>query len=333
MTDVELAIRLTADASDASKAMDEVGDSAKAMASEVDHAGDKAADATSKLTGVADGADAVDTKMGGATASLGALSGGLEAAGFEGAAGALGTLGTATDFAAGAGQGLALVLETEKAQLLLAKAASIGKTVADKAMAAGSKAAAAGQWLLNAALTANPLGAVVVLIVALIAGLVLAYKKSDEFRAIVDKAMGVAKAAIKTVVDVAQDVWDIIKKVAEKVPDMSGAFSLAGTLIGGYINLFLAPLKLVKEAVEWIIDHLKDIKLPSIDVNPFNGRTSSGSGSLGLPGGLPPKGPSDLYPRGININLPGAVLVGSEAEVARYIDRVLGDRLRRLALT
>lgn len=49
------------------------------------------------------------------------------------------------------------------------------------------------QWLLNAALTANPIGIVVVAIAALAAGVVLAYKKSETFRNAVNAAWEVLK--------------------------------------------------------------------------------------------------------------------------------------------
>jgi len=48
-----------------------------------------------------------------------------------------------------------------------------------------TKAAAIGQWLLNAAMTANPIGLIVVGIAALIAGVVLAWKKFAGFRAVI----------------------------------------------------------------------------------------------------------------------------------------------------
>lgn len=55
------------------------------------------------------------------------------------------------------------------------------------------------QWLLNIALTANPIGIVVALIGALIAGIVVAWKKSDKFRAVL-KAL-----------------WASIKQVGENI--------------------------------------------------------------------------------------------------------------------
>lgn len=55
------------------------------------------------------------------------------------------------------------------------------------------------QWLLNSALFANPIGLVILAIVALVAIFVVAYKKSETFRRIVDKAfsavLGAARAA------------------------------------------------------------------------------------------------------------------------------------------
>ena len=55
----------------------------------------------------------------------------------------------------------------------------------------------AAQWLLNAALDANPIGLVVLALTALGAGLVLAYKKSETFRDIVDGALGVVKGTVE----------------------------------------------------------------------------------------------------------------------------------------
>lgn len=69
-----------------------------------------------------------------------------------------------------------------------------------KLITSATKAYAAVQWLLNAALTANPIGIVIVALVALGAGLVLAYKKSETFRKIVNAAFAGVKAAASAVV-------------------------------------------------------------------------------------------------------------------------------------
>lgn len=64
-----------------------------------------------------------------------------------------------------------------------------------------TKAAAAGQWLLNAAMTANPIGLVVVAIAALVGGLILAYKHSETFRNIVNAAFSAVMSVVKPVID------------------------------------------------------------------------------------------------------------------------------------
>lgn len=86
---------------------------------------------------------------------------------------------------------------------------TIAARVAAVATSVATKAWAAGQWLLNAALTANPIGLIVLAIVALVAGLVLAYKKSDTFRAIVDGALRAVGAAATWLWDNAlKPLWD-----------------------------------------------------------------------------------------------------------------------------
>lgn len=68
-------------------------------------------------------------------------------------------------------------------------------TTAQTIASGASKVWAAGQWLLNAALTANPIGLLVVGIAALIAGLVLAWNKSETFRNVVTGVWEAVKGA------------------------------------------------------------------------------------------------------------------------------------------
>lgn len=273
--DVDLAIRLTADASDASAAADQVGDSFAAMATEVDNAAGKADVAASRLDGVATSADNVDSKMGAAAGSLGALSGGLEAAGFPGAAAGLQGIATAADAASGAGGILNLVLESQAIANAKAKAAAVASAVATKAQAAASKVAAAGQWLLNAALAANPVGLVVIAIAALVAGVILAYQKSETFRTIVDKAFGAAKTAVDGVVTVIGKIVGKVDDVITKVPGLTAPFQTAAGFIGTALDKVTGPLQAAWDLIQNIIDGLG--KIPG---NPF-GRTADGGGLSG----------------------------------------------------
>ena len=95
--------------------------------------------------------------------------------------------------------------------------------VAQKAaMVAGRVATGAytaAQWLLNAALNANPIGLIVAAIAALVAALVLAYNKSETFRNVINAAWSGIQSAVGTVVGwfqsyvlpVFKAIWEGIK--------------------------------------------------------------------------------------------------------------------------
>lgn len=75
---------------------------------------------------------------------------------------------------------------------------------ATKLVTAATKVWTAIQWAMNSALLANPIGAVIVGIAALVAGVVIAYKKSDTFRGTVDKLWAAIKVAAGWVADITQ---------------------------------------------------------------------------------------------------------------------------------
>ena len=102
-------------------------------------------------------------------------------------------------------------------------AAIIASAVAQKAVALASKTWTVAQWALNVALSANPVGIVIMAIAALVAIVVLAYKKSDTFRAICDKVWGVVKKlagiikdalvkAFNWVIEKIKIAWEWLKK-------------------------------------------------------------------------------------------------------------------------
>jgi phage-related protein len=82
----------------------------------------------------------------------------------------------------------------------------IAQAAAQRVAAAATKVWAAAQWLWNAAMTANPIGLIIVGIVALGAALVLAYKKSETFRNIVNAAFNGIKVAVAV-------AWNFIKPI------------------------------------------------------------------------------------------------------------------------
>jgi len=96
-------------------------------------------------------------------------------------------------------------------------------------VAASTKIWAAGQWLLNAALTANPIGIVIVAIAALAAALVIAWKRSSTFRAIVKGAFDGIKSA-------ASGMWKGVKSVLGFLVDKY--LSVMGALVNGAAKAF-----------------------------------------------------------------------------------------------
>lgn len=325
MNDVELAIRMTGDASDASRAMDEAGSSAKAMASEVDAASHKVDDAGGRMAGAAEGADQLGSSSSQAAGGLGDLGGAI-----SGIPGPVGAMGSSMEAAAplvmgvtGAADLLNLALESNVVLTAKAKAAAVAKAVTDKVVTASTKAWAAGQWLLNAALSANPIGIVIVAIAALVAGIVLAYNKSTTFRNVVQATMRAAQTAIGWVVDKLGDVLGPIKAVADKVPSISTVFHTMGTLVQGYIDLWLTPLNKAVDAVQWLIDHAGKVggalsHIPGL-------RTSSTSSAPTPTGGsdFPLGGPTNVY----HITVTGALDADGTADT---IERLL--RRRGIAL-
>ena len=104
------------------------------------------------------------------------------------ALGAVGILG-GLSLAIGATSFVVGQLTTAYRVLRIAKlkdvAATLIKTGVEKAAAIGTGIMTAAQWALNVAMTANPIGIVIVAIGALIGGLALAYAKSEKFRNVV----------------------------------------------------------------------------------------------------------------------------------------------------
>lgn len=109
---------------------------------------------------------------------------------------------------------------------------------------ANQKRQAAGQWALNAAMLANPVVLVVAAIVALIAIIVIAYKKSDTFRKIVDTAF----AAIKRAVSVAMAVVVAVLKTAFKIMATLFKFTPLGLLMT-HFREFKALMKVVADFI------------------------------------------------------------------------------------
>jgi len=139
-------------------------------------------------------------------------------------------------------------LARQAAAWVAAKAATIAHSVA-------TKAAAAAQWLLNAAMSANPIGLIVLAIAALVGVFIVLWKKCDWFR---NFWIGVWEH-IKVV---AAAVWPVIKAVGEKIvaalqwawdkvsAGISWFWDWAGPWIKEHVALWWEAIKII---ADWIV--------------------------------------------------------------------------------
>lgn len=93
------------------------------------------------------------------------------------------------------------------------------------AVSAATKVAAAAQWILNAAMAANPIGLIVIAIIALVAAFVLAWRHSQTFRRIVTGAFDAVMQAGASAFNWIKDHWKLILAI------LTGPIGIAVLLI------------------------------------------------------------------------------------------------------
>lgn len=306
---VELAIQITSDATDAAADFDRAGAAALDMGNDIERAANQAETATRGLGNAADAADNLASKSSQLTGGLGALSSGFELVGAEKYAGQLQAAAMATDFFSGVGDIANLVMQSTILTTAKAKAAALASAAATGVQTAATTAMTAAQAAFNAVMALNPIALVVIAVVALVAALVLAYKKSETFRRIVDAAFRAVQAAaafafnwikdnwrliltiitgpIGLAVALVTKYWDQIKNGAQRVLDfirnvfgnIKGAIDRAldgvGDIIGAAFDLALAPIQAVIDAIQRVIDLIQSIPTPNLDFLPGVGRAST----------------------------------------------------------
>jgi hypothetical protein len=128
---------------------------------------------------------------------------------------------------------------SQNTEIVIALAAAIGglsaaivvANFAMKAWAAAQAIATAAQWAFNAALTANPIGLVVVAVAALVAGLVLLYRRFETVRNIVKALLAPLKAAADAVGWLAKKLGIVGDEIQENfTPSVDEARKQAGDM-------------------------------------------------------------------------------------------------------
>lgn len=123
----------------------------------------------------------------------------------------------------------------------IAKGLSTAGTIAQTA---ATKAAAAGQWLLNAAMNANPIGFVIALIVALVAAFVILWNKSEGFRNFWINLWEKVKSVVSTVVDWIKENWQTM--LLFLVNPLAGIFKYCYEHFEGFRNTVNTVIEAVK---------------------------------------------------------------------------------------
>lgn len=133
------------------------------------------------------------------------------------------------------------------AAILIANVALKAYAAAQKVITVATKAWAAVQWLLNAAMTANPIGLIIAGVVAFIAVIVLLWNKCDGFREFILKMWDAIKKATdavwKAIQSVVASVWNAVKAIVRGVVNA----------ITVYIRTYLAIVRTVFNTIKAVV--------------------------------------------------------------------------------
>jgi TP901 family phage tail tape measure protein len=151
-----------------------------------------------------------------------------------------------------------LATQGQTAALATLKAGTIAYNIVSKAFAIGTKIATAAQWLFNAALTANPIGLVIVAIAALIAIIVILAKNWDRVTAAVKNNSEKVLTSISIFTGPFGFIISIVKELFDNWHRVTEAFESGGILgaikkIGAVLlSGILAPVQGLLEILSYI---------------------------------------------------------------------------------
>lgn len=140
---------------------------------------------------------------------------------------------------------IAPLLATVTGGMVAYSAATKIASVITAIQAAGTTAATGATWSLNAALRANPIGLVVTALTLLVGGMVLAYKKSETFRDIINGAWDAVKSG-------ASAMWSGIKSTFGAFEKGFEALGKAGVWL--WNNALQPAFKFIVNGVGNILD-------------------------------------------------------------------------------
>lgn len=201
--------------------------------------------------------------------------------------------------------------------------------VAIAAVAAVVKVASTAQMIWNAAMAANPIMLVVIVVAALIAGIILAYNNIGWFKDAVDAAGAVGAAAIQWIVDVVTTAVDWVKSVtveSETFMDILSGLGEIGKSVFGTINDAISgTIGWIQDAIGWF-QGLFGAKNDAASVEVDGGGAGS-SGSFAAPAAMMQSATvassmfaTDADPMALAYSAPGTAAAASPAA---YMDNTI----------
>lgn len=239
MSKPQVTLTFAGDATKLESAFTKVGQSARSMESEVGKASKGVADSSDGFDKVGEAADNVDTKAMGFRDTLTGLQDTMKGTamlakgpsfeGFLTLGAGIGDLGSGFyNFLIPSMKAFSKQSILNVAQTARQTAVTVGQKAAMLAGAVATNVMTVAQKALNLAMRMNPIGLVITAITLLVAGFILAYKKSDTFRAIVQGAMRGVQVAFGWVSTAAGKVWEWFRTIAPKI---GGALKTVASII------------------------------------------------------------------------------------------------------
>lgn len=142
-------------------------------------------------------------------------------------------------------------------------AAFVAQNAAMLAVRGATLAYAAAQWVLNAALAANPIGLVVAAVGALVAALVAAYNRSEAFRNAVQAAGRAGMAAFRAVKSAVTSAIASVVSIISRVGGVGPAFRSAMSIAANAVRILTAPIRGLLSLIQSVIGAIGRIRFPS----------------------------------------------------------------------
>lgn len=169
-------------------------------------------------------------------------------------------------------------IQTIKTAYAAAKAAISSFNIVQTAQAAISKVVAAAQWLVNAAMSANPIGLIIIAIAGLVAAFVLLWNKCEGFRNFflgmwegiktafqafldwISPAIEAIKGCFEGLWTKLQEIWAYIIQSVQPIKEaISGAFSEAWELIKVVWDLVKPYFAAIWENIKVVFSVVKEV--------------------------------------------------------------------------